>query len=190
MMDVLSARRPNKDRNQLERKLEREFIRVYMRHRHKLDPNARVMPSEHKYARAAAVACIFKSITPTQLIEYWVDNIGNFTGMNFPPLSFLSGPGNVDRAAVEVSFSRPKRRKRKRRGRRTESPEVHAYSGELDSRLRPGLEAAGFDLSRFSDRFLLSVQTTAVSRAAGKDMFVSSKMKPMVQWAVDNLYAD
>lgn len=190
MVEVL-ARRPNdRERRRLLKRLTTEFVRIYKRFRGEVQDQYVMDKSERKQAGEAARLCVIKGVTPRQLIEYWVDNIGNFTGMSFPPLHFLASPGNVDRVAVEVAVH-PKRPKASRH-RRDKSPTVHGYSdtGRLDPRLRRGLAEAGLDVNDFSDRYLMTVQTTARAIATGRDIFVSSRMKPFVSWAAKHLYSD
>lgn len=189
MVKVLSFKTTNRDRVKLEKSLTREFLRIYKRRRRELQPDYIMVDKEGKHATEAARLCIIKCVTPTQLLDYWVENVGNFTGMRFPPLSFLAVAGNVDRVSVEVAIEPGKSRKQPRR--RKDTHEVHAYSGELDRRLRRGLMEAGIiESTEISDRFLMTVQTTARSIANGHDLFVSSKLRPMVDWALEHLYAD
>lgn len=185
MVDVLGRRATDPERRTLSKRLGKEFLRIYRRHRHKVDPGWRMADKEAKDAETAARLCIMKGVTPSQLIEYWQGEIGNFTGMRFPTLHFLASAGNVDQVAV-TKLAPARKRKRER----VDAPEVHGYSGELDSRIRPGLSAAGHDLTGFSDRFLLTVQTTAQSVARGRTLFISSNIRPLVQWVVENIYAD
>lgn len=187
LIKVLKRKSGNKARMKLEKDLTREFLRTYIRRRHEVHANYVLVTKERAYATEAARLCIMKAVTPTRLIGYWVEHIGNFTGMRFPPLNFLARPGNVDEVSVqEVAGTK---QKRKRKGK--DDPEVHAYSGALNPGLRRGLVDAGIiDGTEFSDRFLMTVQTTAQSLAQGRNLFVSSKLKPMVDWAVSNLYAD
>jgi len=56
--------------------------------------------------------------------------------------------------------------------------------------LRPGLLEAGFDLTGISDRYLLTVQNAAQGLAMGWPLFVAGRQKPLVDWAVENLYQD
>lgn len=190
MVKTLGYKANNRDRTKLERRLTTEFIRIYKRRRRVVQPGAEVLPEERKYATRAGRLCVLKSVTPTQLIDYWEENAGNFTGMRFPALNFLATAGNVDRVSVEVAIA-PRKGKRKKSKQNRGSPEIHAYGGELDPRLRPGLvEAEIIEGGEISDRYLMTVQTTAQSLANGRHLFVSSTLKPMVDWALQNLYAD
>jgi hypothetical protein len=145
-----------------------------------------MLPQERKHAMLAATLCIHRRVTPSQLIGYWVEHVGDFTGMKFPALNFLAVVGNVDRVSVEVMVGPAKKPKSKRRG-----PEVHAYSGALDPGLRPGLIDAGLmESGEFSDRFLMTIQTTAQALSQGRRLFVSAKLKPLVRWAVEHLYSE
>jgi hypothetical protein len=185
-VEILKRRPRDTDRKRLLRLLGDEFARTYKRYRRQVQPGWEMLDKESKHARQGAMLCILKSVTPRQLIEYWHAHVGEFTGMKFPSLSFLVAPGNVDRVSAEVAVEGPKPKTRAER----ESPRIHAYSDttELDAKIRPGLTAAGFDMNVFSDRQLLTVQSTARAIAQGHDMFVSSKLKPMVTWVVENLY--
>lgn len=187
MVKLLSRKPSNPERKALEVKLTREFLRMYKRRRHEVQPDYQMLPQERKHATLAASLCIHRRVTPSQLIDYWVEHVGDFTGMKFPSLNFLAVVGNVDRVSVEVSVSAPskKRGRTKRRG----DPEIHAYSGSLDPRLRRGLiDAKLLEAGELSDRFLMTIQTTAQAISQGRSLFVSSKLKPLVNWAVENLY--
>lgn len=187
--EILSRSSSDPARKRLTDKLGKEFMRVYTRYRKQVQPRWTPIDEDMKAAKTAARLCFVKVVTPRQLIEYWHEHVGDFTGMQFPSLSFLAAPGNVDRVSAIVALGGSVKRKPKSKQVK-DAPRIHAYSDPhaLDSRLRPGLTQAGFDLREFSDRALLTVQSTARARAAGVDMFVSSKMKPMVNWAVENLY--
>jgi hypothetical protein len=120
------------------------------------------------------------------VLEYWHENIGNFAEhkMSIPPLVFLSGPANIDTVAC-ASLDGSKRSRSK--------PAVgHGFSdeSELDNRLRPGLERAGYETHMYNNRYLLTIQKTAQAIASGARLFVGAEMKPMVTWAARNLYAD
>lgn len=186
MVKTLLRKPSNPERRKLEVNLTREFLRMYKRRRNEVQPDYMMLPQEKKHATAAATLCIHRRVTPSQLIDYWVEHVGDFTGMKFPALNFLAVVGNVDRVSVEVMVTRPgQKNKPKRRG----GPEVHAYSGKLDERLARGLIAAKLLKSgELSDRFLMTIQTTAHAVSQGRHLFVSAKLKPLVQWAVDHLY--
>lgn len=172
-------------RIKLVKKLTKEFLRIYKRRRTAVQPNYAMSADENKYAAKAAELCIIKSVTPNQLIDYWEDNVGNFTGMQFPSLNFLAIAGNVDRVSVEVAI--PKRKKKRKKAKN--DPVIHAFSGDVDPRLRPGLVAAGLiESSEISDRHLSTVESTAKNLKLGHDLFVSSKMRPLVDWALKNLF--
>lgn len=189
MVKLLLRKGRSRERTSLEQTLTREFLRIYKRRRRVVQCNYQTMDAELKHATQAARLCIIKSVTPTQLLDYWEEHVGDFTGMRFPALNFLAIAGNVDRVSVEVAIPGGPRKKRKRK--RRDAPEVHAYSGDLDPRLRPGLVEAGLiEGTEISDRFLMTVQTTAQAVARGRNLFVSSKLKPMVDWARTHLYAD
>lgn len=185
MVKMLNRKPSNPERKELEVRLTREFLRMYKRRRHEVQPDYQMLPQERKHAALAATLCIHRRVTPSQLIEYWMEHVGDFTGMKFPALNFLAVVGNVDRVSVEVMVT-PGWPRRKRAG----PPEVHAYSGNLDSRLRPGLIDAGLmEAGELSDRFLMTIQTTAQAISQGRHLFVSAKLKPLVLWAVGRLYA-
>lgn len=189
MVAVLERKPADPERRKLQVKLTREFVRIYKRYRRMYHPTYLLVKSEEKHAAEAARLCILKGVTPRQLIEYWHANVGNFTGMRFPTLSFLAVAGNVDRVSVE-DFDRTDRPiSGRQRTLTVDSPKVHAYGESgIDKRLRPGLESAGIDTTQFSDRQLMTVQSTAQAVAAGHNLFISSKLRPMIKWAVKHLY--
>jgi hypothetical protein len=188
-VEILSRKASDSDRKKLVKLLGAQFMRVYIRYRKTVQPRWSSTDEDLKTARAAARLCLLKSVTPRQLIEYWHEHVGDFTGMQFPSLSFLAAPGNVDCVSAIVALGGNVKAKPKAK-KRGASPPIHAYSdpSELDSRLRVGLRDAGFDVRTFSDRALLTIQSTARAKSRGVDVFVSSKMRPMVEWAMENLY--
>lgn len=191
MIEILERSDRHAVKKALVGKLASEFGRIYSRYRRLLQkrkgnrPTYLLPKQERKYAARAAEWCIRKELTPRQVLEYWHENIGNFAEhkMSIPPLVFLSGPANIDTvacAALDSEKTKPK-------------PAVgHGFSdeSELDYRLRSGLERAGYETHLFNDRYLLTIQKTAQAIANGARLFVGAEMKPMVDWAARNLYAD
>jgi len=99
--------------------------------------------------------------------------------MKVPPLAFLASPVNIDTAIC--CLGEPAKE---------EGQKKHGFSdvGELERGLRAGLEGAGFSVKKYDDRFLLTIQKTAAAVASGSNIYVSSEMKPLVDWTVKNLY--
>lgn len=186
LVAILSRHVSDRERRALIKRLGKEFTRIYKRHRSEVDSTWWMDDKEQRDAETAGRLCLLKGVTPSQLIEYWQGEIQNFTGMRFPTLHFLASAGNVDQVAVTLVQS--KKPKKHKHNASVDRPEIHGYSGDLDPRLRPGLQRAGCDLVGFSDRSLLTVQTTAQTIARGRDVFVSSKLRPLVDWAVKNLF--
>jgi hypothetical protein len=189
MIDIMEKRKSDPERKAMVAKIGSEFLRIYSRYRRTIDISYHTIDKEKRHAETAGILCIYRSITPTQLIAFWAEHVGDFTGLKFPPLTFLMSPGNVDRAACEVVLNKGVQNRKSTDGPR---PEGNAYSniGNLNNQLRPGLNKAGFDVAQYDDRYLMTVQCAAQAIAKGFDMFVSSKLRPMVQWAVENLYAN
>ena len=187
-VEILGRRKSDPARKRLVNLLGKEFMRVYIRYRKTVQPRWQSVGEDLKPASAAARLCLIKSVTPRQLIEYWHEHVGDFTGMKFPSLGFLAAPGNIDCVSAVVALGGSVKAKPK--GKKTNKPPIHAFSdpNDLDSRLRDGLGNAGFDTRTFSDRQLLTIQSTARARAQGIDVFVSSTMRPLVDWAQENLY--
>lgn len=189
MLETLS--RKTKAQKALRQKLGEAFMLAYERYRSKITPGYSPISSERKLAEDAAVITLMRGLTPGRLISYWHKHIGDFTDLKTVPLRFLASASNVDRAslAVEDGKSGTAESRPKGAGGRIR---IHAYgdSRALDSRLRGVLETAGFDTRDFSDRELITIQNAARARAAGRRMFVSSKLSPMVDCASKDLYAD
>lgn len=186
MIEILDRKPSDPEYKAMVAKLGIEFLRIYSRYRRTLDISYHTIDKEKKHAQAAGVLCIYKNITPVQLIAYWAEHVGDFTELKFPPLTFLTSPGNVDQAACEVVLKTTP--KRTTGARSVAESNAHSNVADLDPRLRPGLEAAGYDLKQYDDRWLMTVQCAARGIAMGFDMFVSSKLRPMVKWAVENIY--
>lgn len=185
MDQILSRKVSDPERKELVERLARAFARVYTRFRRRLHPSYALIDKEMKNAGKAAELTLVKGTTPEHVIAYWAEHVADFTRLKYPPLIFLSSPGNIDRAACE-SLKATATEKAKD-GPRSEG---HSFSdvSALDPRLRPGLEEAGFDTSDWPDRHLLPIQSAAEAKASGVDMFVSGAMLPLVNWAAKNLY--
>ncbi len=191
MIQILDQPDTNPVKRGIVEKMASEFGRIYSRYRRMLQkqkdsvPSYLLPPQERKYAAKAAEWCIRKCVTPKQVLVYWHLNIGNFAErkMDIPPLVFLSSPANVDTVACASLDGLEAEAK--------QSKDVgHGFSDEheLDSRLRPALEAAGFETVLYNDRHLLTIQKTAQAIAHGARLFVGAEMKPMVDWAAARLY--
>lgn len=175
------------NRNFYLNKMGTEVLRIYTTYRREIHRAYVIDAREKKYACSLAELCIRNCVTPQLVIQYWHEHIGEFTDMKFPPLFFLASAANVSRVAC-VDFEKKAVKPKKP----ADAPvERHSFSdlGQLDKRLRAGLEEAGVDTKGYNDRHMLSVQKTAVAIAKGYTMFVSPVMKEMVDWAAENLYA-
>jgi hypothetical protein len=193
MIEILDQADSHPIKQQVVEKMASEFGRIYSRYRRMLQkqkgnaPSYLLPPQERKYAAKAAEWCIRKEVTPKQVLVYWHLNIGNFAEkkMGIPPLVFLSSPANIDTVAcssldeLEDEGKPPK-------------AVGHGFSDtrELDHRLRPALQRAGFETVLYNDRHLLTIQKTAQAVARGVRLFVGAELKEMVDWAAENLYGD
>lgn len=194
-------------RQALVRKLGVEFSRIYERYRRDTERRLRggvnmsglyevQGDKERRACEDAALLCVFRGVTPRQVLEYWDKNVKDYTGghMTIPPLAFLKQASVIDRVAVSSSGTVAKLGRLKKR-----EPEVklrpadrNTFSGTdgLDVRLRTTLESAGFKTQAYNDRYLLSIQHNALAVAGGKSIFLAGKMRELVMCAVNNLYAD
>ena len=187
------------ERKKLITKLGRETLQIYAKYRRAAQRRDGqrgryvALHGEPALARKVAVNCILRGVHPAKLFEYWDDSEKmGWMGVRCPPLSYLSSVHAVESVAL-AEFENPKRTLKAKKERRVRPEANNSFSDTegLDPRLRPGLTAAGFDLQRCSDRFLLTVMWMAVEKAKGNNMFIPkySKEYPMVVWAKENLYA-
>lgn len=200
-IELLNRNPRDKERKRLVSKIGTEFSRIYTRYRRDAERRQRgsstyeIPDREQKYASAAGIWCLLKGVTPRQVLEYWDSRIGNFAdgSMSIVPLSFLSGPANIDKVACTIMSRRPGERLTKPQPISAPKPaggNSYADSGGLDPMLRRRLEAAGFATQTYNDRYMLSIQHSALSLASGKRVFLAEgKMKSMVLWAAENVYA-
>jgi len=201
MLETLRLSPQNPKRRELVSKLGDEYARIYSRYR-RMDQretgrvvNYEFNAKEKKHAIAAAILCLQYSVTPRQVLEYWHVQIKHFADakLRVPPITFLTSPTNVDRVACQAMEVTSEKGRQWRAGDFKAGAEGasnrHSYGDvtKLDPRLRPGLESAGFDISGVSDRYLMSVQSAAMSRGAGAVVFVG-KHDVWVQWAAENMY--
>jgi hypothetical protein len=195
-------------RNEVIEKIGQEFARIYRRYRNLLqDYNGNVsrytMQDDClKYCEKIGVSCIQNGITPRQLLEYWSIRIVNFAEgvfqQKFPTLPFLSSSYAIEQVVVAVFENTQGKAKHWRPGdfekEAATQSSVHSFfnTNELDKRLKVGLFKAGFITDgngcKYDDRFLLTVQKTAIAISAGKDVFCGGELKKMVEWALVNLY--
>lgn len=206
MQRVLDLPKKNSKRAELVERLGTEFSRLYSRYRQKADrakgrsySNYKVEEGERRYAAAAGVLCIQKSVTPRQVLEYWHEHIKHFSGkaskMTVPGLSFLSSAVNIDTVACSI-VPDPKAPGGARviKGEILTKPKAgNSFSDTsgLDVRIRPGLESAGFHTQDYNDRYLLTVQKNAIAIASGRDIFIAKgPLRDMSRWAAKNLYGN
>jgi hypothetical protein len=197
---VALLQKPESDlnRKRLMEKLCVEMSRIYTRYRRDVErqlgqqPNFAVAGVEKTYAGEAAMWCLVKGVTPRQLLEYWHNNIGNFAGLNlkFPPLSLLKSPGMVDQVACATIDPKRPMLENKTEDGRPKSKNSYNDVNVLNKAFRPAAKKAGFDVSEFSDRYLVTLQKMAISIAQGERVFIGAKVKGLVTWAAENLYAN
>lgn len=190
---TLDRKPQSPNRRALSSKIETETCRIYTRYRREFDHLYEVYPRERDYMKAFGEMCIRKGVTPSQVLAYWRVKIKSFAdkGLHIVPPSFLKSPSNIDTAAIAV-MAATKGGKLKYKGEvsfKEDKARVHTYSdtSRLHAGIRPGLESAGFDLSAYTDRALMSVQSPAKDIAAGRDTFISSKIRPMAEWIAENI---
>ena len=192
MLRILSKSKRDNSRKKLISKLGVEFSRIYVRYRRAAEVSqgrpisfpSTLPEKERSYAEEAGVLCIEKGVTPRQVLEYWHEHIGSFArkGLTIPPVSILKSPAMIDQVACSTLDKRKKRDKPKANQKNT-----FANPNSLDDRLRAGIESLGFESSEYSDRFLATIQSMADSVRNGNKIFMSPKLRPIVNWAVENL---
>lgn len=182
-------------KRQLVQKIEQVTCQMYTRYRRVYNPIFELEDDERKYMRKFGVLCVKKGVTPRQALEYWAEHIKDFAnkGMNLPTPGFLSSSNNIDSVAVasmEVTDGGSK--KWKPDSFKRERTPVHGFSdtSRLNKGLRPGLTRAGFDVSKYSDRDLMTLQNAAQMVARGRKVFVSANMRDMVDWAAEHVYKE
>jgi hypothetical protein len=200
MIHILERSPKDPERRDLVARLGAEFGRIYVRYRRNaeraLTGHARygIFEKDKQYAEEAAINCVVRGVTPRQLIEYWHTNIRTFAdrSMSIPPLSIIKAAGCVDQVACQLleGNSSPKFSKKKDTDSRPEGRNSFSDPNTLDRRFRPQATKAGFDLSEYSDRYLVTLQKMAISKAQGERVFISSKLEKLVSWLATNLYAD
>lgn len=180
-------------RRRLVSKIEEQAGRLYTRYRREFNPTWEMEDREREYMSRFGILCLKRGITPTQFLDYWRVNIKTFANANLDiiPPNLVASPALVDTVACTASAdTNGGKRKWKPTRHREEPVPVHSYddTSRLDKRLRKGLESAGFNTSAYSDRHLMSIQSAAIHKAKGMDIFVGGAMRPMVDWAAKNIY--
>lgn len=188
-------------------KLGSEFARIYQRYRNLLlsskgrKPVFLLPDTWMKECKNIAVMCVLNAITPRQLLEYWGNRLEHFAPgtfpFKFPTLNFLQSSFAIEQAVSAVYESTNGKINTWKPGdfSNNKKEDAHAFfdTNSLDKKLKDGLKKAGFDVGdgsgyRYNDRYLLSVQKTAMAISTGKSLYVGGEMKCMVDWALDNLY--
>jgi hypothetical protein len=206
LIKVLKRDSRDSTRQVVVRKLGVEFSRIYERYRRDAERRAMGINThglyevqgdrERRACEEAAIQCVFRAVTPRQVLEYWDKNIVDYTGGNLtiPPLGFLKSASAIDRVAVsrQGTVSKMERLKKPTETPRIRATDRNTFSGTdgLDVRLRTTLESNGFKTQAYNDRYLLSIQHNALAVAGGKSIFLAGKMRDMVMIAVEHLYAD
>lgn len=203
-LQILRLNPRNSKRQKLVSRLETEFCRLYSRYRRAAERALErttvvyeVQDKERKYAALAAITCLQKGVTPRQVFEYWHENIKHFkraNTMTIPSLSFLSSAANIDTVACSLV---PDKDDPKKKRVKVKEPEIRPSFGNsfsdtsgLDVRLRERLTKAGYDTTKYNDRYLMTVQKTGLALAMGRDIFVpESEIGEMSRWVAENLYA-
>lgn len=203
ILEALERKPQSRLRQAIIKKLSSEMGRIYARFRVMLQrskgnkPTYALSPAlQQRYCSEIGIQCLYNGITPRQLLEYWHEHIRDFADgdMKFPPLSFLASPFAAEKVASVLYEHTQGGKDSWHPGdfkRKVESGEVaHSFSdtGQLHKNLRRGLERAGFEVGRYSDRHLMTIQVTARSIAKGHKIFVGENMRGMVMWAVDNIF--
>ncbi len=196
--DVISRTGNDREQRQLLKKLGREFGKMYERYRRLAERSSGRIPfytmisEELLLCKKIARFCILRNVHPIQLLEYWHSHAKNFTGMEFPSLSFLGHIQRVDEVALSHGSSRVAKRS-ERPGSASATPRhgnSYADLSRLDPKLRPALESAGFPTQKHNDHFLLTVQYMAMQLAKGKKFFIPpGDEKRMAKWAAENLFS-
>jgi hypothetical protein len=134
-------------------------------------------------------------------MQYWHRNLKHFhraSHMQVPTLSFLSSIANIDSVACGMVLDETAPGGARLGGERAGgTSELRPKGGNsfsdtsrLDVRLRKGLESAGFQTRDYDDRYLMTVQSTAITLAAGTKIFIAKGvLRDMCTWAAKNLYA-
>lgn len=189
-------------RKRIVAKLGEQFARYYTRYRRQAEATSgrgrspyEMFESERPHAEAVAVNLILKGITPRELLEYWHEHIGGFlSDLSIPPLAFLKSGSAIDQVVCHAPHRPPHSSSKQQRAQPRPTRErarpaggtSFSDKGPLDVKLRAALEKAGFETQMLNDRYLLSVQYNACSVARGDDVFLSKKMRGMVEWLAEN----
>lgn len=187
-MRRLLALSPNsKFRRALVAKMGAEFIRQYTRWRKINDPYFKLHASEEKFGAQGAILAFERGVTPEQLIRYWATHIQKFR-LRYAPFHFIAAGANIDAAASFYSLNGPKADPAKIEDSKGSNVAagLHGYAdtNALHPALRSGLVEAGHNVAEWSDRELMTVQNAAKAIASGRDLFVSSRLRPLVDWAI------
>lgn len=191
---ILDRPRSSPLRRRLIAKIEEQVGRLYTRYRRGFNPTWEMDDRERKYMSEFGVLCLRRGITPSQFLDYWRINIKTFAdgNMNIIPPNLVSSPAFVETVVCTADVQTGGGKRNWKASKYHEDPApVHSYDdpSHLNKKLRSGLESAGFDTSAYSDRDLLSIQSAAVHRANGMDIFVGKPMREMVKWASEHIYS-
>jgi len=189
MLTILDSKKKafTQKKKKLEADLHEEFLRVYCAEKYRETGNG--LPPDGKHIQPAciklAIYCLEQNIRPEKYIGYWVEN--NFTNLDFPTMTFLSGDKQIE--AANIAFSKTNGKSRKN-GKKQNEEYGHSFIGELDRGFRDALRSGGFDKAlKMTDRELMTYQVAARhEKEQPGDLGMSDSMKEIVDYLVENFY--
>lgn len=189
MLTILDSKKKafTQKKKKLEADLHEEFLRVYCAEKYRETGNG--LPPDGKHIQPACIKlsryCLEQNIRPEKYIGYWVEN--NFTNLDFPTMTFLSGDKQIE--AANIAFSKTNGKSRKNRKKQKEEY-GHSFTGELDRGFRDALRSGGFDKAlKMTDRELMTYQVAARhEKEQPGDLGMSDSMKEIVDYLVENFY--
>lgn len=189
MLTILDSKKKPfaQKKKKLEDDLHEEFLRVYCAEKYRETGNG--LPPDGKHIQPACIKlakyCLKQNIRPEKYIGYWVEN--NFTKLDFPTMTFLSGDKQIE--AANIAFSKTNGKSRKN-GKKQKEEYGHSFTGELDRGFRDALRSGGFDKAlKMTDRELMTYQVVAkAEKEKPGDFGMSDDMREIVDYLVENFY--
>jgi len=186
-------------------KLRKDFIRTYEKYRFEVNKemgkketwiNFSSMKSK-QYEKIISTL-IQTSITPVEVFHYWHYRLSNFANpIPYIPLPILSNGSMIEEAAMNATSTR-----RKFTGldesKKTDwkAPKKKTMflgdTSTLHPHLRRELMAAGFDLSKYNDADLSTIQDYAMDVKSGEVgiKIIPEALRDIIRWALKNTLKD
>jgi len=158
----------------------------------------KVAKSQYAHLFKISVRALEGGFTPADHFKHWTNiaRAGKANPTGVVTLPYLASEQVLSETAAKVAFygreklwvNQLQDSFKAKKGPPAKDPNSFANANDLDGRVRPALEGAGFDTSRFDDRGLITVQKTAKALAKGRRVRCSEEISKLANWLAENVF--